>query len=107
MSSLSASTSSMLAPQPPPPEIEATLSRLSAYRHVKGVMILSRSTPSPASANEGPNPQFAGGQGGIVQSTGAAFEGESGRRYAHVVEEIVGQVAKAVEDVDAGVSLPG
>lgn len=73
----------------PPPEIEATLSRLSAYRNVRGVMILAR----------------AGGAGsGIIQSTGSVFEGESGRKYAGSLEAVVAATAGAVSAVDEGVS---
>ncbi|KLT42188.1 hypothetical protein CC85DRAFT_246253 [Cutaneotrichosporon oleaginosum] len=62
-----------------PPEIEATLSRLSAYRNVRGVMILAR-----------------GAGCGIVQSSGAVFEGDSGRRYAGALEGVVAATAGAV-----------
>lgn len=78
---------------PPPPEIESTLSRLSAYRNVRGVMVLARSSGAP-------------GSGGIVQSTGAVFEGESGRRYAGSLEAVVNATAGAVATVDEGVSVP-
>jgi dynein light chain roadblock-type len=71
-----------------PPEIEATLSRLSAYRNVRGVMILARGSSGA----------------GIVQSTGAVFEGESGRRYAGALEGVVAATAGAVGSVDEGVS---
>lgn len=78
------------APTAPPPEIEATLSRLSAYRNVRGVMILAR----------------AGGTGsGIIQSTGSVFEGESGRKYAGSLEAVVAATAGAVSAVDEGVSV--
>ena len=81
------------APPPavnPPPELEATLSRLSAYRNVRGVMILSRAT-------------YGGETGGVVQSTGPVFEGEGGRKYARVVEGLVASVGSAVAEVDEGV----
>jgi hypothetical protein len=85
-SRLSLSTS-----EPPPsvipPEIEATLSRLSAYRNVRGVMVLSR-----------------GAGGGIVQCTGNVFEGESGRIYAKSLQGVVAVVGTAVSDCDEGVS---
>ncbi|WOO84923.1 Dynein light chain roadblock-type 2 [Vanrija pseudolonga] len=77
---------------PPPPEIESTLSRLSAYRNVRGVMVLARSSGAP-------------GSGGIVQSTGAVFEGESGRRYAGSLEAVVNATAGAVATVDEGDEL--
>ena len=85
------------------PEIESTLSRLSAYRNVRGVMILSRpytpSAPSSGTANAQPSPV-----GGIVQSTGSVFEGESGKMYARAVEGVVLSVSRAVSEVDEGVS---
>ena len=79
----------------PPPEIEATLSRLSAYRNVRGVMILSRVRGS------GEN---TGTEGGIVQSSGAVFDGESGKKYAKGVEGIVESVGSAVAACENGVS---
>ena len=82
---------------PPPPEIEATLSRLSAYRNVRGVMIVSRTGGYPVA---GPGST----SGGIVQSSGSVFEGESGKRYARVVEGLVASVSVAVEEVEQGVS---
>lgn len=103
-------------PAPPPPEIEATLARLSAYRNVRGVMILARS----ASSSAGPSGPVGGESGdgpaegatspstspsGIIQSTGAVFEGESGRRYAGALEAVVTATAGAVAAVDEGVSL--
>lgn len=84
----SANTSAQL-----PPEIESTLSRLSAYRNVRGVMILSRGSVA------------AGTTAGVVQSTGSVFEGESGKKYARVVEGLVASVGSAVAEVDEGVSL--
>ena len=75
-----------------PPEIESTLSRLSAYRAVKGVMILSHT-----STDVGPG-------GGIVQCTGSIFEGEGGQRYAKLVEGLVAGAARGVGECDEGVS---
>ncbi|TXT09067.1 hypothetical protein VHUM_02541 [Vanrija humicola] len=46
-------------------------------------MVLARSSGAP-------------GSGGIVQSTGAVFEGESGRRYAGSLEAVVNATAGAV-----------
>jgi dynein light chain roadblock-type len=77
-----------------PPEIESTLSRLSAYRAVKGVMILSRTSTS---ADVGPG-------GGIVQCTGSIFEGEGGQRYARLVEGLVSGATRGVGECDEGVS---
>lgn len=85
-------------PIQPPPEIEATLSRLSAYRNVRGVMILSRSTIGSTSA-------VPSGTGGIVQSTGSVFEGEGGKKYARVVEGLASSVSVAVGECDEGVSV--
>ncbi|KAK8843966.1 hypothetical protein IAR55_006758 [Kwoniella newhampshirensis] len=86
----------------PPPEIESTLSRLSGYRNVRGVMILTRPSPvapwSASTAKEGPI-------GGIVQSTGTVFEGESGRKYAKAVENVAWSVGRAVEECDEGDEL--
>ncbi|KAF9515141.1 hypothetical protein BS47DRAFT_1294303, partial [Hydnum rufescens UP504] len=53
-----------------PSEIESTLNHISSHRNVRGVMVLSR---------EGP----------IIRHTGAAFEGEHGRKYAGVIKKIV------------------
>jgi dynein light chain roadblock-type len=102
---LSDSTSVPPAAAPIPPEIESTLSRLSAYRSVKGVMILSR-TPSPSAAiGQGSSSTGAGtGLGGIVQCTGSIFEEESGQRYATMVEALVAAAAKGVGECDQGVS---
>ena len=77
-----------------PPEIESTLSRLSAYRAVKGVMILSRTSTD---VDVGPG-------GGIVQCTGSIFEGEGGQRYAKLVEGLVAGAARGVGECDEGVS---
>ncbi|WWD21380.1 hypothetical protein CI109_105865 [Kwoniella shandongensis] len=104
------------APSVPPPEIDATLSRLSGYRNVRGVMILTRPPPSPlptssssSSSNTTAPPTTAstggGVNGGIVQSTGTVFEGESGRKYAKAVESVVLSVTKAVGDCDEGDEL--
>jgi len=77
-----------------PPEIESTLSRLSAYRAVKGVMILSRTSTSTDN----------GLGGGIVQCTGSIFEGEGGQRYAKLVEGLVSGATRGVGECDEGVS---
>jgi hypothetical protein len=77
-----------------PPEIESTLSRLSAYRAVKGVMILSRTSTSTD----------VGLGGGIVQCTGSIFEGEGGQRYAKLVEGLVSGATRGVGECDEGVS---
>jgi dynein light chain roadblock-type len=102
------------------PEIEQTLARLSAYRNVRGVMILSRrSRHAPPLAHEGSAPGHGPSQGaaaqegvgtgqgvaGILSSTGSVFEGESGKRYAQAVEGIVSAAAIGLDDCDPGVSL--
>ncbi|ORY33096.1 hypothetical protein BCR39DRAFT_521225, partial [Naematelia encephala] len=92
-SALASSTASLPAITPPP-EIEATLSRLSAYRNVKGVMIISRRET-----------ESSGHIGAIVQSTGAIFDGEGGRRYARALESVVANVAGAVGECDDGDEL--
>ncbi|WRT69190.1 uncharacterized protein IL334_006174 [Kwoniella shivajii] len=86
---------------PPPPEIESTLSRLSSYRNVKGVMILSRTPSGASSSTAAPSPgTVTNASGGIVQATGNIFEGESGKKYAKAVEEIVLRVGKALGECD-------
>ncbi|WWC72990.1 uncharacterized protein I206_106954 [Kwoniella pini CBS 10737] len=96
------SLDSLPVQSPPPPEIESTLSRLSAYRNVKGVMILSRSSSSSSSSSSSKsNGQMDGeNTGGIVQTNGNVFEGESGKKYAKAVEEIVEKVGKALSDCE-------
>lgn len=44
------------------------------------------------------------GGGGILQSSGTAFEGESGRKYAKALEGLVMNAGKAVGECDEGVS---
>ncbi|WWD06868.1 hypothetical protein V865_004965 [Kwoniella europaea PYCC6329] len=95
---------------PPPPEIESTLSRLSAYRNVRGVMILSRSSSASIQPNGSTSENNGGtgtgaGVGGIIQTTGNVFEGESGKKYAKAVEEIVLRVGKALNDCEQGDEL--
>lgn len=95
---------------PTPPEIESTLSRLSAYRNVRGVMILTRRpTPSRSAthADASTTTAVAAGAssiGGIIHSTGSVFEGEGGKRYAKAVEGVVASTARAVSECDEGVS---
>lgn len=100
---LAASTSSAHAP--PPPEIDVTFQRLSAYRNVRGVMVLARSAWSTATPAAGAV-SAASGTSGIVQSSGTVFEGESGRRYAGALEAVVNATAGAVAACDEGVSVP-
>ena len=96
----------------PSPEIEQTLSRLSAYRNVKGVMVLARRPASVAStvANGGTVSSAPLGQSStttgpsIIQSSGSVFEGETGRNYARILEGVVGNVARGIADCDEGVS---
>ncbi|WVF65433.1 hypothetical protein IAT40_000160 [Kwoniella sp. CBS 6097] len=115
----SSASASASAPAPalaaPPPEIESTLSRLSAYRNVRGVMVLSRaSSPSTSQpqTNGSNHPSSsasisagAAGGGGIIQTTGSVFEGDGGRKYAKAVEGIVSSVSKAIGDCEEGDEL--
>lgn len=80
-----------------PPEIESTLSRLSGYRAVKGVMILSRTSSTTTIPTDGTG-------GGIVQCTGSIFDGEGGQRYAKLVEGLVGCATRGVGECDEAVS---
>ncbi|ODO01340.1 hypothetical protein I350_06159 [Cryptococcus amylolentus CBS 6273] len=87
-------------PNAPPPEVEATLSRLSQYRNVRGVMVLARShivgdTPHPSRP----------GDAGIVQTTGTVFEGEGGAKYAGAVEMIVLSTGAAIAECEEGDEL--
>jgi hypothetical protein len=43
-------------------------------------------------------------KGGILQSTGSVFEGDSGKRYAKSLEGVVGSVAGVVGECVEGVS---
>lgn len=87
-----------------PPEIEHTLSRLSGYRNVRGVMVIARRGVSTSADASGPEKGQPNGTSGIVQSTGSVFEGESGLKYASELERLVANVAKAVDSCDSGVS---
>lgn len=87
-----------------PPEIEHTLSRLSGYRNVHGVMVIARRGASTAADASSADKGQAAGISGIVQSTGSVFEGESGLKYASELERLVASVAKAVDTCDSGVS---
>ena len=78
------------------PEIEATISRLSAYRNVRGVMIISRGSVLGDSED--------GVGSGIIRCNGAVFEGEGGSKYANALERVVAGVTKAVDECDQGVS---
>lgn len=69
-----------------PAEVQHTLSRLSAYKNVRGVLITARSS------------------GGIVQQTGSAFEGDRGKEYGRIVAGIVAAVSAGVGQLDEGVS---
>lgn len=72
--------------QTPPTDVQATLSRLSAYKNVQGVLILSRTG------------------GGIIQSSGSVFDGDKGKKYGKVVAGMVEGVGKAVGVLEEGVS---
>ncbi|OCF35678.1 dynein light chain roadblock-type [Kwoniella heveanensis BCC8398] len=105
---------------PPPPEIESTLSRLSAYRNVRGVMVLSRASSiasstssSSTSASTAAHVNGVGATtatepsaaGGIIQTTGSVFEGEGGKKYARAVEGIASNVSKAIGECEEGDEL--
>lgn len=77
------------------PEIEATLARLSAYRNVRGVMVLTHSRPTAHTSNI---PDTA-----ILQTTGTVFEGDGGKKYASAVESIVEGVINALKECDENV----
>jgi hypothetical protein len=62
-------------------------------------MILSRQTSTLATETA------TVANGGIVQCTGSIFEGESGQKYARLVEGLVGGAARGVGECDEGVSL--
>jgi dynein light chain roadblock-type len=66
-----------------PPEVESILNRISSNRNVRGVMVLSR---------EGP----------IIRSSGAVFEGDSGRRYASAVKKIVDTCKAGLDEAVEG-----
>ncbi|KAH7925052.1 hypothetical protein BV22DRAFT_1012040 [Leucogyrophana mollusca] len=65
-----------------PPELEQTLSMLSAHRSVLGYLLLSR-----------------GDQVSIIRHSGVVFEGEQGRKYASVIGKIVESVQAGLEEV--------
>ncbi|KAH7912771.1 hypothetical protein BJ138DRAFT_1147619 [Hygrophoropsis aurantiaca] len=67
-----------------PPELEQTLSMLSAHRSVLGYLLLSRGDP---------------GQVCIIRHSGVVFEGEQGRKYASVIGRIVESVQTGLEEV--------
>ncbi|WVN85672.1 uncharacterized protein L203_100821 [Cryptococcus depauperatus CBS 7841] len=79
------------------PEIESTLARLSAYRNVRGVMVLKRAHHVETAGDTQ--------EGGIVQTTGSIFEREEGLKYAKAVEGIVDSVQKGVLLCEAGDEL--
>ncbi|WVO23384.1 uncharacterized protein IAS62_004736 [Cryptococcus decagattii] len=74
------------------PEIGATLARLSAYRNVRGVRVLTHAHPT---ANTSNTPGTA-----ILQTTGTVFEGDGGKKYASAVESIVEGVINALKECD-------
>lgn len=65
-------------------EIDQTLSRLSAYKNVRGVLVLTR-------------------PGAILRQSGPAFDGDRGKVYAKVVLNMVDAIAKGIEEADEGV----
>lgn len=78
------------------PEVETTLARLSTYRNVRGVMVLTRTRHTADTSNTSDT--------AVLQTTGTVFEGDGGKRYASAVESIVGGVTKALKECDESVS---
>lgn len=68
----------------PPPELEQTLALLTSHRSVLGYMLLSRTQPVT-----------------IIRHSGVIFEGEQGKKYAHVIGRIVETVHAGLEEVSA------
>ncbi|ODN75616.1 dynein light chain roadblock-type [Cryptococcus wingfieldii CBS 7118] len=87
-----------------PPEVEATLSRLSQYRNVRGVMVLARAHIVGDTPHPHPHPSRSG-DAGIVQTTGTVFEGEGGAKYAGAVERIVLSTGAAIAECEEGDEL--
>ncbi|ODN90805.1 hypothetical protein L198_06122 [Cryptococcus wingfieldii CBS 7118] len=85
--------------------IVSTLSQLSQYRNVRGVMVIAR--PSHLYKQHGVESRVREGErdGGIVQISGQAFEGEGGERYARVVERMVAGIEVAVDECEEGDEL--
>ncbi|EIN08734.1 hypothetical protein PUNSTDRAFT_102204 [Punctularia strigosozonata HHB-11173 SS5] len=85
---------------PTPPELEATLSMLSAHRSVLGYILLSRphnehrTTTIAASSNARVEEGAA-----IIRHSGVIFEGEQGRKYAKAIARIVESVREGLDDV--------
>ncbi|TFK34007.1 hypothetical protein BDQ12DRAFT_614152 [Crucibulum laeve] len=67
------------------PELEQTLSMLSAHRSVLGYLLITR----------GLHPS-------IIRHSGVVFEGEHGRKYAAVVGRIVESVQGGLEELNPG-----
>ncbi|TDL21989.1 hypothetical protein BD410DRAFT_789069 [Rickenella mellea] len=84
ISPLKPSTSTASSSIPTPPELEQTLSMLSAHRTVLGYLLLSRTTPVS-----------------IIRHSGVVFDGESGRKYAGAIGRIVESVRQGLEEVAA------
>ncbi|OWT40634.1 dynein light chain roadblock-type [Cryptococcus neoformans] len=74
------------------PEVETTLARLSTYRNVRGVMVLTRTRHTADTSNTSDT--------AVLQTTGTVFEDDGGKRYASAVESIVGGVTKALKECD-------
>ncbi|KAJ7577543.1 hypothetical protein C8J56DRAFT_798853 [Mycena floridula] len=64
------------------PELEQTLSMLSAHRSVLGYMLLSRGFPVS-----------------IIRHSGVIFDGEQGRKYAGAIGKMVEGVQSGLEEV--------
>ncbi|GAA6055333.1 hypothetical protein JCM3770_005290 [Rhodotorula araucariae] len=97
----------MPSPAAAPPEVEATLSRLAAYKNVQGVLILARPNgiilraagtlfaPLPATARTSESGEQAEEGEAVVSTTS-----ELARRYAKAAVRMVEAVGAEVKDVD-------
>ncbi|KZO91990.1 hypothetical protein CALVIDRAFT_488189, partial [Calocera viscosa TUFC12733] len=68
-------------------EADTLITRLSAHRAVRGVLIIS-------------NPEHA-----IIRASGPMFDGEEGRKYARVIGRVVRVVREGVQEVGEGDEL--
>ncbi|EKM56275.1 uncharacterized protein PHACADRAFT_253315 [Phanerochaete carnosa HHB-10118-sp] len=66
----------------PSPEMEQTLASLTSHRSVLGYMLLSRGHPVT-----------------IIRHSGVVFEGEQGKKYAHMIGRVVDSVQGGLEEV--------
>lgn len=105
------------ASQPPLPEdVTTTISRLSAYKNVHGVLILSRSGgliraegPAFEDGDDDADGEEEGDSGGVIGGAKEVREGTGvregqGSKYARVVAGIVDAVRSGLEEIDDSVS---